>query len=182
MALRDRYWLLTWTTYGTWLPGDRRGFVSPVRDNDGRQVIHNVVGTPVDKDDPRLRSAATERMAGPSIWLRDVHATVALRQLHAHVAFRDHDLEAAAIMANHVHIVVGVSGDPSPSRLLGDFKSYLSRALNAECGRPTGGTWWTESGSKRKLPDDEAVRMAVDYVRRQAHPLVVWLAPHWCAE
>jgi hypothetical protein len=30
---RRRYWLLTWTTYGTWLPGDERGFVSPVREN-----------------------------------------------------------------------------------------------------------------------------------------------------
>ena len=28
----DRYWLLTWTTYGTWLPGDARGFVSNVAD------------------------------------------------------------------------------------------------------------------------------------------------------
>jgi hypothetical protein len=26
-----RYWFLIWTTYGTWLPGDDRGFVSPVR-------------------------------------------------------------------------------------------------------------------------------------------------------
>ncbi len=26
----DRYWFLTWTTYGPWLPGDRRGFVGPV--------------------------------------------------------------------------------------------------------------------------------------------------------
>jgi len=26
----DRHWLLTWTTYGTWLPGDARGFVSPI--------------------------------------------------------------------------------------------------------------------------------------------------------
>lgn len=25
-----RYCLLTWTTYGTWLPGEDRGFVSPV--------------------------------------------------------------------------------------------------------------------------------------------------------
>ena len=25
----DRIWFLTWTTYGTWLPGDERGFVSP---------------------------------------------------------------------------------------------------------------------------------------------------------
>ena len=182
MALCDRYWLLTWTTYGTWLPGDRRGFVSSVRDADGRKVIHNVVGTPVDKDDPQLRAAALERMAGPPVWLSDAQAAIALRQLHAHVAFRGHDLEAAAIMTNHVHIVVGVSGDPAPSRLLGDFKSYLSRALNADCGRPKGGTWWTESGSKGKLPDEEAVRLAVEYVRRQTHPLLVWAAPRWCAE
>src|SRR5947209_816005 len=26
----DRYWFLTWTTYGTWLPGDARGFVGRV--------------------------------------------------------------------------------------------------------------------------------------------------------
>jgi hypothetical protein len=31
----DRFWLLTWTTYGTWLPGDERGFVSEVRDDSG---------------------------------------------------------------------------------------------------------------------------------------------------
>ncbi len=27
-----RHWLLTSTFYGTWLPGDRRGFVGRVRD------------------------------------------------------------------------------------------------------------------------------------------------------
>jgi hypothetical protein len=26
----DRYWLLTNTSYGNWLPGDRRGFVGRV--------------------------------------------------------------------------------------------------------------------------------------------------------
>lgn len=31
----DRYWLLTWTTYGTCLPGDPRGFVGRVRIADG---------------------------------------------------------------------------------------------------------------------------------------------------
>jgi hypothetical protein len=28
----DRYWLITWTCYGTWLPGARQGFVSHVPD------------------------------------------------------------------------------------------------------------------------------------------------------
>ena len=27
----DRNWFLTWTTYGTWLPGDPRGFVGSLR-------------------------------------------------------------------------------------------------------------------------------------------------------
>lgn len=26
----NRHWFLTWTTYATRLPGDRRGFVRPV--------------------------------------------------------------------------------------------------------------------------------------------------------
>jgi hypothetical protein len=28
----DRQWLITWTCYGTWLPGTARGFVGNVRD------------------------------------------------------------------------------------------------------------------------------------------------------
>ncbi len=44
----DRYWPLTWTTYGTWLPGDARGFaVSNVRDGLGRQAPPQYTGHPV---------------------------------------------------------------------------------------------------------------------------------------
>jgi hypothetical protein len=46
----DRFWLLTWTTYGSWLPGDRRGFVGKLRDETGRPIIHNEPGTPCDAD------------------------------------------------------------------------------------------------------------------------------------
>jgi len=39
------------------------------------------------------------------------------------------------------------------------------------------GTWWAESGSKRKLPNAQAVLDALDYVvRRQPYPLLVWEA------
>ena len=42
----DRYWLLTWHTYGTWLPGDRRGFVGRVREGSGpREVVAEIHGT-----------------------------------------------------------------------------------------------------------------------------------------
>lgn len=58
-------------------------------------------------------------------------------------------------MANHVHLIVGVPGDPDPATLLRDFKSYASRALNLNSGdsRPPSGTWWTEQGAKRKNLD-----------------------------
>ena len=38
-------------------------------------------------------------------------------------------------MADHVHLVVGVPGDPDPHAMLRDFKAYGSRALSAGFGR-----------------------------------------------
>jgi REP element-mobilizing transposase RayT len=99
-----------------------------------------------------------------------------MAQFHETSAFRKWSNLAVAIMPNHFHIVVGVQGDPDPSNVLRDFKSYGSRVLNRRWGKPKSGTWWTESGSKRKLRDDSAVRMAIGYVRDQPNPLLVWLA------
>jgi hypothetical protein len=76
-------------------------------------------------------------------------------------------------MANHTHLLVGVPGDPDPETLLRDFKAYASRALNRRWGKPTSGTWWTESGSKRKKEGELAIREAVVYVRDQPYSLAV---------
>ena len=77
-------------------------------------------------------------------------------------------------MANHVHLLVGVQGDPEPAALLRDFKSYASRALNSSYGKPLSGTWWTEQGSNRKVSDAAHFTNARRYVRDQAGALVVW--------
>jgi hypothetical protein len=80
-------------------------------------------------------------------------------------------------MAQHIHLVVGVRGDPDPEKISGDFKSYGSRVLNRRWGKPGNGSWWTGgSGSKRKLPDQAAVPRALEYLRRQTNPLVHWFA------
>jgi REP element-mobilizing transposase RayT len=171
----DRYWLLTWTTYGAWLPGDRRGFVGRLRDENGLPYIHNLPGTPCDADIQPLERAMRAAMKGPPIRLTTDHAQAAVAQFQETAAYRGWTLLAAAVMANHAHLVVGVPGDPDPEQLLHSFKSYASRVLNRRCGKPVNGTWWTESGSKRKLPDETAVRVAVVYVRDQPYPLLVWL-------
>ena len=170
----DRYWLLTWTTYGTWLPGDDRGFVSNVLDGEGPEVKHNLPGTKPDAKQRGLLLSATANRKGPAVFLALGQAEVVLEQLSETAQYRGWDLLAVAIMGNHIHVIVGVPGDPDPATLIGIFKSYVSRLLNKHFCRPVSGTWWTESGSRRKLPDEAAVLAAIAYVGRQNFPLLIW--------
>ena len=173
----DRYWFLTSTTYGSWLPGDERGFVSSWRDQSGQRVIHNIPGTPYDADMPALERNAEQLLKGDPIRFTLAQAEALLEQFLETAGYRKWQLLAAGIMANHVHLVVGVPGDPDPKKVLGDFKSYGSRVLNGRWGTPGSGTWWTHKGSKRKLSDEDAVLAAVNYVLHQEYPLVIWTAP-----
>ena len=103
----DRHWLLTWTTYGTWLPGDRRGFVGRSRDETGRQTWHNMPGTPTLPSNGRLKRAARGLMAGPPVWLDRSKAGIALADFRETADVHGWGLLAAAIMSNHVHLVAG---------------------------------------------------------------------------
>jgi REP element-mobilizing transposase RayT len=168
----DRYWLLTWTTYGTWLPGDERGFVSGVREGDGDRAIHNQPGTEYDRKLRGLTQFAERNQKTASVRLTREQAEAVCHQVQKTAAFRQWKLSAVAVMANHVHVVVGVSGDPEPDTLLRDFKSFGSRELNRLM--TVHQRWWTQSGSTRKLPDESAVVAAIRYVEGQERPLATW--------
>jgi len=124
---------------------------------------------------PGLVRSARNSLKCPPIWLSQDQADLLLQQFLETAAYRGWTLFAVAVMANHTHLVVGVTGDPEPSKLIQDLKAYGSRPLNRHSGKPASGTWWTESGSKRKPPDDMALKRAIAYVRDQEKPLVVWL-------
>ena len=170
----DRYWLLTSTTYGNWLPGDSRGFVSNVRIDDGPEVRYNIPGTPYDADLPPLQEHVRSQLKGDPVRFDADHAVQLLEQFQETAMHGKWRLFAVGIMANHIHIVIGVPGDPAPKTLLQSLKGYGSRRLNRLYGKRESGTWWTESGSKRKLPDDRAVLSAIQYVVDQEHPLLIW--------
>ncbi len=169
----DRCWLLTWTTYGAWLPGDERGFVGAVRDQIGAQATHNQPGTDYDRDRSHLRCYSKTTQKRESAKLTRQQADLVCRQLIATAEHRGWTLFAVAVMANHVHAVVGVPGDPDPSTLLRDFKGYSARALNqsSQSREPR----WTKSGSTRKLRDDAAILAAIRYVENQEWPLAIWI-------
>lgn len=169
-----RIWFLTWTTYGTWLPGDERGFVSPRFDGKPIPRRHNAVGEPYDAARPGLRRLAERNLVGSPVVLMRVQAAVIRGQFGETAGHRGWRVLAGAIMACHVHLVVGVPDDPNPSALLRDFKSYASRALNELHTRPEGVAWWTEQGSKRKVDDWDNLETLLRYVREQPNALEVW--------
>jgi REP element-mobilizing transposase RayT len=170
----DRIWFLTWTTYGTWLPGDDRGFVSPKFDGPISERRNNVLGEVLDEGRMDLRRLAVLKLGGPPVRLTLEQARVVRRQIEETARYRGWTVLAGAVMANHVHLVVAITGDPDAASLQRDFKSYASRALNRVFARPRSGTWWTEQGSRRKVDDWENLDVLLRYVREQESPLEVW--------
>ena len=176
-----RAWLLTNTTYGSWLPGDARGSVTSVRDfRPGEEpslvrIEHDVPGEPWEEPLPGLFQSAKEKLKGPPIFFDLEKTEILLGQFQETASYRHWTLRAVAIMINHFHMVVQVLEDPDPKKMLADFKAYGSRILNQRYGKPPSETWWTEKGSKRKLADDAALANAGHYVLyKQPNPLVVW--------
>ncbi|MFO1004488.1 MAG: transposase [Planctomycetaceae bacterium] len=170
----DRYWFLTWTTYGSWLPGDARGYVGVAIDESGRAVNHNQYGTPAAPPNESLRESARRSLKSTPIVLTQAQAESLFTQLQETAKIRRWLLIAVAIMQTHLHLVVGVHGDPDPDKVLGDFKAYGSRCLNQGWGQPKSETWWTTGGSTRKLADDLAVETVVPYIRQQPNSLLIW--------
>ena len=165
-----RAWLLTNTTYGTWLPGDNRGSVTSVRDQrptdppNHARFEHDMPGEPWEDPNEALQVSAKEIMQGNPIFLDVEKAEFLLKQFQETATHRVWALRAVAIMANHFHLVVIVPEDPDPGRILADFKAYGSRVLNRQYGKPPSETWWTTNGSKRKLTDEDAIAAAIHYV------------------
>ena len=171
----DRFWFLTWTTYGSWLPGDRRGSTSRVRTAGGSER-HNVVGEPAAPPQPARERHARQLMRGPTVLLSREQATTLRGDFERTATFRGWTILAGAMMHNHVHLVVAVVGDPEPSDVLRDFKRRASRALNETAGEPAL-RWWTRGGSTRRLQRDANVLASVRYVRDQWRPLSTWVHP-----
>jgi hypothetical protein len=71
----ERYWFLTWTTYGSWLPGDERGFVGSDFDDRGDLVEYNQFATPSAPPNSSLYGALERRLKSPAVLLTAGHAS-----------------------------------------------------------------------------------------------------------
>jgi len=170
-TLDDPTWLLTWTTYGTWLPGDARGYVSRTPTDAGPHEIFNSPGQPYSADQHELSEAAKDRMAGEPVLLVEKHAATMRDAFIEASATHNIRLVAFAIMPNHIHVLCQAT--QQGSELLQLFKGVSSRRLGQAFPLANSPRWWTKSGSTRHLKPDDDPTAAINYVCEQKHSLLI---------
>ena len=162
--------LITWTCYGTWLPGDRRGYVSNTRRSDGKyDRKRNVPGSPITADHAATRQHAAAHQKYATAALDRDHAAAAAYAICDSCAVREWRVLRAALMWNHVHVIVSNCPDDGPEvrRVL---KGVSQNAICKHDGKSQ--RWWTAGGSDRYLHGERAIAAATNYVASQPGVLV----------
>src|SRR4029079_7830351 len=83
---------IVWTTYGTWLHGDARGWVEK-----NRQGIRRL--------DPEREDKARKRMVQEAVVLNDDQRVIVDKTIRRHCELRKWQLHAVNVRSNHVHVV-----------------------------------------------------------------------------
>jgi len=149
-------YFLTWATYGTWLPGDERGWVE----------YHRGWKLP----DPVRQLESEARMSEDACVLDAQQRECVEETITAHCRIRDWQLHAVNCRSNHLHIVVSADRHPDEVRI--QFKAWSTRRLREFDQKRTGDSpaarrknWWAERGSRRYINDQTSLEAAILYVR-----------------
>ena len=140
-------YFVTWTTYGSWLQGEKKGYVK-----DGNVLQEN----------PNLRKANIKSMAGKKIILNNKQKEIVRESVLNEAEKTGQKTLALAVCSNHVHIVLGYTGEPI-ERSVGRFKNAARVALqkNGFAGRV-----WARGYDKRYCFDEKSLKKRIEYVRR----------------
>jgi REP element-mobilizing transposase RayT len=146
-------YLLTFSTYGSHLPGSDKGWVD---------IQHCLPGSPVRPHNPSLEAYWRSRL-NESRWVLDREARLLTLEVILTVCtHRRWQAHAVHVRTTHVHAVIG--GEGKPERMLSDFKAYATRAFRSAIGVPERRRFWNDHGSTRYLWKEASLKAAIDYV------------------
>jgi REP element-mobilizing transposase RayT len=128
--------MLTWTTYGTWLQGDRRGYVK------------NAEVLPADDDRYRANQI---QMKCQVVRLSMKQRSIVQKTIVEVASKAGHNIFALAVATNHVHLLIEPAGQPF-GRLVSRYKNTTRRAIEAE---GFVGQLWTKGFDKRYCNSQE---------------------------
>jgi REP element-mobilizing transposase RayT len=171
-------YFITWTCYGTWLPGDDRGWT---KWHKGDQLPQ-----------PRLADWCREQMVEKPVLLSESQRKIVHDTVSRHCEIRKWHLHVVNCRSNHCHVVV-TAPNYDGEQVRDQFKSWCKRKLKEDqrsklpeglrhaatnatskrsdasppVSRSNGAKfrehWWTRKGSVRHLFDDDSLDAAVIY-------------------
>ena len=98
---------ITWTCYGTWLPGDPRGHVSNyLNEHNAYLPKQNIPGTDCTSGDRRTWKNARSFQKGETVYLTAAQAELVCHSMVRAAKARGWRILRAAVMRNHVHVVI----------------------------------------------------------------------------
>ena len=138
---------ITWTTYGTWLPGDARGWRVK---RGGNQPA-----------DPELEAEAREKMKFDPVYLSPQDRATVELACREHCDHRGWKLHAVNARTNHVHVVV--VADVKPQTIRDQLKANCTTKLRGQpipliCERT-----WTKGADCEVLFDEQSLQNAIQY-------------------
>jgi REP element-mobilizing transposase RayT len=142
----------TWTTYGTWLPGDQRGWFQRGVGKNSPNHFHEI--------------AALLRMTANAVILNPGERRVVEKTIADHCLIRHWTLHSVNCRSNHVHAVITaeVKSIELPRE---QFKAWCSRKLNENRllkMRNRVEEWWTERGWDEYIDDENSLVNVNTYV------------------
>ena len=132
---------ITWTTYGTWLPGDARGWR---KRKAGNQLPR-----------PFLADWSKKQMKGEAVLLNQHDRITVEDACRKHCEHRQWHLFAVNARTNHVHAVVAT--DKSPQKARDQLKANCTHALRNQTRPLAVEKTWTTGGDCEILDIEAAV-------------------------
>lgn len=139
-------YMITWTTYGTWLQGDKRGYVK-----EGKILPSN----------QPLEDANKQNLAKESVKLSSAHRQIVQNAILEKAKQLNQKMYALSVSYNHVHLVAGYI--PMPMGLV--VRHYKGVAQTALRKVGLAGRVWTKGFDKRYCFDEQTLKNRINYVK-----------------
>ena len=142
------HYFITWTTYGTWLPGDLRGWSARRK---GHQLPNSL-----------LERWCRDQMKDDAVLLSSNDRATVEQACREHCAHRNWPLHAVSVRTNHVHVVL--SSDVEPRKVCSQLKANCTRHLRVQGSPLVRERTWTRGSDIEFIASDDDLEMAVLYV------------------
>ena len=140
-------YMATWTTYGSWLQGDKRGYVQK-----GEILTAN----------EGLEQANKRARRSGAVRLNKTEREIIRRAILAEGKRIGEKILAMSVQTNHVHVVVAAGG-----KTISKVVSRLKCAAYYEMQKDGAGRrLWTQGYDKRLCLDEQSLRCRVAYVNK----------------